>query len=114
LDKFSFRIVLNANPHGRRDVEKGNYCTRTNENKVDINRNWDIFWDKDISVGDENPGVRPFSEKETRFVRDAVKDFNPKLFLTIHSGVYGLYYPYAYLEEEGIYYFIKESLILTI
>ncbi len=83
-------------------MENGNYCTRTNDNKVDINRNWDIFWNKDILLNDENPGDKPFSENETKFIRDAVKSFNPKLFLTIHSGVYGLYYPYAYLEEEGL------------
>jgi len=82
-------------------VEEGKYCTRTNDKEVDINRNWDIYWHKKISSKQENPGNKPFSEKETNFIKDSVKSFNPKLFLTIHSGVYGLYLPYAYLEEEG-------------
>jgi hypothetical protein len=101
LSSFNFRIILNANPLGRLRVEQGEYCKRTNDNDVDINRNWDIFWGKDLSLGEENPGKGPFSEVESFFIKESIKDYNAKMFLTVHSGVYGLYTPYAYLREEG-------------
>jgi hypothetical protein len=102
IKNFNFRVIINANPNGRDLVEQGEYCKRSNLNNVDINRNWDIFWSKDVSSSaEENPGAKPFSELETEFVKRAVENFNAKLFLTIHSGVYGLYLPYAYLEKEG-------------
>lgn len=44
LEKHSFNIVLNANPGGRMLVEQGDFCKRTNENNVDLNRNWDDHW----------------------------------------------------------------------
>jgi len=39
-----FQIVINANPLGRLEVEKGDFCKRTNEHGVDLNRNWDNHW----------------------------------------------------------------------
>jgi murein tripeptide amidase MpaA len=102
INTFNFRVIINANPNGRDLVEKGQYCRRSNLNNVDINRNWDIFWSKHTSFSiEENPGRKPFSEIETQFTLNSIKNFNAKLFLTIHSGVYGLYLPYAYLEQEG-------------
>lgn len=46
LQKNKIRVVLNSNPLSRKLVENGEYCTRVNENKVDINRNWDAHWEK--------------------------------------------------------------------
>lgn len=37
---------------------------------------------------------------ETLFVKNTIKDYNAKLFLTIHSGVYGLYIPFAFDKKE--------------
>ena len=37
-------MILNSNPISRRKVESGELCLRVNENKVDINRNWDIHF----------------------------------------------------------------------
>lgn len=101
LNNFNLRIIVNANPTGRILVEKGEYCLRTNVNNVDINRNWNEFWGKVINTDEESPGDKPFSEIETQFLLNSIKDYNPKLFLTIHSGVYGLYLPYAFLQKEG-------------
>lgn len=107
INSFNFRVIINANPNGRDLVEKGQYCRRSNLNNVDINRNWDIFWGKETSFSnEENPGRKPFSEIETQFILNSIKNFDAKLFLTIHSGVYGLYLPYAYLEKEGILNFL--------
>lgn len=101
LETFNFRIIVNSNPRGRELVEQGETCKRTNLNNVDINRNWDIFWANETSTAEEFPGVKPFSEIETQFIDRAVKNFKPKLFLTVHSGVYGLFLPYAFREEVG-------------
>mgnify|MGYP000910451732 FL=1 len=46
LQKNKFRLVINSNPISRKLVEDGSYCQRTNENDVDINRNWDAHWSK--------------------------------------------------------------------
>lgn len=103
LESNNFRIFVNANPSGRMIVEKGDYCKRTNGNDVDINRNWDYFFGKEITMSEENSGLSAFSEAETRFIRDSIKDFNAKLFLSVHSGTLALFHPYAYLLEEGIF-----------
>merc|ERR1719393_747325 len=78
----SFLMVLNANPQSRRAVEDGDYCLRTNENKVDLNRNYGLHWkaekedDEETGVGSKqgkpfesfSSGSGPFSEPETRVI----------------------------------------------
>ena len=106
LNKNNFRIIINSNPNSRVKVENGEYCKRTNNNDVDINRNWDIFFGKEIDSAEVNSGKIPFSEIESRFIKDSIKDFNAKLFLTVHSGTLALFHPYAYLPKEGkLFYF---------
>jgi len=80
-------------------VEKGNHCVRGNENQVDINRNWDFEWKEYTST--DFPGKKAFSEIETQFLRDSVKSFQPLVFLSIHSGVLGLFYPYAFNPDNS-------------
>lgn len=92
---------MNANPYKRIEVEKGDFCIRGNPNNVDINRNWDFHWGKNIETQEENPGKKPFSELETVFIKESIRKFNPKLFLTIHSGEYSLFHPYAFLDEKS-------------
>lgn len=84
-------------------VENGDYCKRGNSKSFDINRNWDFFWSK--SLESDSPGPSAFSEIETQFIRDAVKSYEPLMFLSIHSGVFGLFYPYAFNSVN----FIKNS-----
>ena len=57
-------------------VENGEYCNRGNSKDVDINRNWDFNWGKKISLKEEMPGAKAFSEIETRFVHIAVKTYS--------------------------------------
>jgi hypothetical protein len=99
LSKNIIRIVLNPNSQ-RKLVEKGNFCVRVNHNNVDINRNWDYYWGREILLGEENPGPKPFSELEVNFIKDTVQVFQPKLFLTIHSGMFGMFHPFAFYEGE--------------
>jgi len=101
LKRNIFRINVNANPYKRIEVEKGDFCIRGNPNNVDINRNWDFFWGKNIQTREENPGSKAFSEIETRFIKETVEKFKPKLFLTLHSGEFGLFHPFAYDGENS-------------
>lgn len=84
-----FVIVPNANPQGRKQVEQGYYCKRTNENGVDINRNWGDEHRNGRTEGDEAyPGSEGFSEPETKALRDLVDTEKPDVFLSVHSGSY--------------------------
>eukprot|EP01017_Pseudomicrothorax_dubius_P041787 TRINITY_DN672_c0_g1_i1.p1 TRINITY_DN672_c0_g1~~TRINITY_DN672_c0_g1_i1.p1 ORF type:complete len:401 (-),score=117.39 TRINITY_DN672_c0_g1_i1:1081-2217(-) len=102
LEKTEFRIVLNANPESRRAVESGKYCLRENEHGVDLNRNWDDHWEKsEDHQRQTTSGPYPFSEKESSAVRDSLTEFMPKVFLTVHSGTFGMYTPYAYSKKTA-------------
>eukprot|EP00746_Dinoflagellata_sp_MGD_P016691 gnl/MRDRNA2_/MRDRNA2_137850_c0_seq1.p1 gnl/MRDRNA2_/MRDRNA2_137850_c0~~gnl/MRDRNA2_/MRDRNA2_137850_c0_seq1.p1 ORF type:complete len:520 (+),score=107.95 gnl/MRDRNA2_/MRDRNA2_137850_c0_seq1:103-1662(+) len=115
LGLMDFIIIPNANPKGRSLVESGSFCKRTNENGVDLNRNWgDDHRDvstmaiasadaragaDDDDAGDaseENPGIRGFSEPESEIVREVVEQASPKFFLSVHSGAYLLALPYGF------------------
>eukprot|EP00929_Paragymnodinium_shiwhaense_P053252 TRINITY_DN2665_c0_g1_i1.p1 TRINITY_DN2665_c0_g1~~TRINITY_DN2665_c0_g1_i1.p1 ORF type:complete len:484 (+),score=119.19 TRINITY_DN2665_c0_g1_i1:135-1586(+) len=98
LDESEFMLVLNANPRSRAKVEAGDFCLRTNPSGVDLNRNWDEMW-KGTPEGvreDTNPGPQPFSEPETRLLKDIVTKYKPTTFVTVHSGTRGMYMPWAY------------------
>lgn len=92
-----FVIVPNSNPTGRKAVEDGYYCKRTNDNGVDINRNWGDEHRDGLSKGDEQyPGPHGFSEPETRALRDLIGQEKPDLYLSVHSGDYLLGAPPGY------------------
>lgn len=109
----SFRMVLNANPQGRAMVEGGEYCTRTNENGVDLNRNYGFHWkaehpdDDETGVGSKqgkpveafSSGSGPFSEPETRIVARLINETRPDIFLDVHSGTKGLFMPYDWTTD---------------
>ena len=102
LADSEFFLILNGNPSSRRKVEDGQYCLRVNENGVDLNRNWAARWQEadSFSSPDTNPGSAPFSEAETRIFRNLLAQYKPTTFLTIHSGTYGMYMPWAYDTEH--------------
>jgi len=102
LKENIFKIVINANPTGRLEVEKGDSCKRTNEHGVDLNRNWDDHWQgpKFYESPETNPGLLAFSELETQKLKETIARFSPKVFASIHSGRLGLYTPYAYEKLE--------------
>jgi len=109
----SFVMVLNANPQGRALVEAGEYCTRTNENKVDLNRNYGFHWKAEHEDDDENgvgskqgvpveafsSGSSAFSEPETRIIANLLKATKPDVFLDVHSGTKGLFMPYDWTTD---------------
>lgn len=99
LQHTTFVVVPNANPLGRKQVEMGQYCKRTNEDGVDLNRNWAFSGAQHKSTSalglDEevNPGPNAFSEPETRILRSILEEEKPDIFLSVHSGAYLLGMP---------------------
>ena len=87
-----------ANAAGRAAVEAGALCTRGNGAGVDVNRNWPTHWHAGDprTAREQDPGAAPFSEPETRALRDALAARRPTLFLSVHSGTRGLYAPPAW------------------
>lgn len=90
------RVVVNANPQGRRAAEDGEWCRRTNEDLVDLNRNWGSRFSARSDVQMTRPGPASFSEPETRVLRDLAREFRPHLFLSVHSGGLLLGTPFGY------------------
>ncbi|CAK0900617.1 unnamed protein product, partial [Prorocentrum cordatum] len=87
----------------RRQVESGAWCKRTNEDGVDLNRNWgDQHRDAVHDVpGDEmNPGPRGFSEPESQLLQALAQEERPDLFVSVHSGAYLLGTPYGYTRSK--------------
>ena len=106
LKVAQFRIIPNGNPSSRAKVEFGQYCLRTNENGVDLNRNWGFQWSPSAPPGNPeadqlDPGDRAFSEKETQIFKAAVEDYQPTVFAAIHSGTMGMYMPWAFADTSG-------------
>ena len=74
--------------------------TRTNDNGVDLNRNFPTKnWGEDTSAAGNNPqdyygGKSAGSEIETQFVIDIIEKYQPKLILTLHA-------PYKIVNYDG-------------
>lgn len=102
LKNAEFLIFTNIGVNSRRNVEKGKYCLRVNENGVDLNRNWNDHWTNIHQHAETSPGAGPFTEDETIILRDASSVFKPDMFLTVHSGALGMYIPYAYSDNEVV------------
>merc|ERR1740117_2683367 len=104
LNDVEFTLIPNANPIARKQVEKGAYCKRTNENSVDLNRNWgDTNRDESLAgSGDEtDPGPSGFSEPETKVLKSIVDTVVPDIYLSIHAGAYLLGEPYGYTKDRS-------------
>lgn len=103
MDTVDFVIVPNANPLSRKKVEAGEYCKRTNEDGVDLNRNWGDKHreNRTATKGSEmDPGSSGFSEPETQMLRDLILDESPDIFLSVHSGAYLLATPFGYSSSQ--------------
>jgi len=101
LDNVSFLLVPNANPLGRKMVEDGYYCKRTNEDGVDLNRNFGDTHKADENKGDEtNAGPSGFSEPESKMLKSLIDEERPDIYLSIHSGAYLLGTPFGYSADR--------------
>jgi len=88
------------NSRGREIVEAGGGCERKNGRGVDPNRNFEVDWgkkEKDYDPKEEYPGTHPFSEPETQLVRRLASEFEPHVWLNIHSGMDAMFTPYDHV-----------------
>jgi hypothetical protein len=75
LSGFPVMILACANPDGRA------HATRYNARGVDLNRNCGFNWHAD---SEEAPGPAPWSEPETRALRDLILTRRPAKIVTLH------------------------------
>jgi len=70
---------------------------------VDLNRNWDIEWESGNSnpSADDYHGEAPFSEFETKALRDWILSKNIQSFQDIHSFAGTLLIPYCYTSDPS-------------
>ena len=93
LQNTELHILIMLNPDGN------DFDTRWNINQVDLNRNYDHYWN---TCPTTQPGSAAFSESETAansaymnaFVTDA------DLYVTMHTGVWIMLYPWGKWPEQ--------------
>ncbi len=77
------------------DIKDGDRSRgRFNARGVDLNRNWDANWQPSSEWRNQkvDAGSRPFSEPETRALRDFVLKIQPQVVVSYHSQADGIYY----------------------
>ncbi|KAI0560802.1 Zinc carboxypeptidase [Gracilaria domingensis] len=122
-------LVPVANPDGRTIAEMGRRCDRTNANDVELDRNWPSFWRfeedqpqdaaktkvsairaavsrrfsrRDAGADDvASPisGTHPFSEPESRALRNLVFLVRPASYVTIRTGEPAITLPWDCKDE---------------
>lgn len=109
LYKVSFVIVPGANPDGYEYSRKGDKMWRKNRRPlkggcvgVDGNRNYDAKWEQgDLETYPCNEvyrGPKPFSEPETKIIRDIMLRLGElcKMYISLHTFGNTILYPYGY------------------
>ena len=103
---FTLHVIDNMNPDGLHEVTGGTpigefdfagvdtTAGRFNANGVDLNRNWDGDWQPTSYWGTRvvDAGSEPFSEPETRAVRDYFVRVDPAVSVFYQSAAAGLWY----------------------
>ena len=111
-EEFTLHVIDNMNPDGVHRVTGGTPIEefdfrsadtvpgRFNARWVDLNRNWDGDWQPTSYWGNRevDAGSAPFSEPETRAVRDYVERIDPAVSVFYQSAAFGLWYSGA---EDG-------------
>ncbi|MFP4565538.1 MAG: M14 family metallopeptidase [Spirochaetaceae bacterium] len=111
-EEVTLHVIDNMNPDGLHRVtgdtpiEEFDFRStdtapgRFNARQVDLNRNWDGDWQPTSYWGNRevDAGSAPFSEPETRAVRDYVERIDPAVSVFYQSAAFGLWYSGA---EEG-------------
>ena len=97
-------IMLNADGN---DLD-----TRWNINQVDLNRNYDHYWN---TCPTTQPGSSAFSESETLANSNYMKTIVPDadLYVTMHTGVWIMLYPWGKWAEQPsdweLFHFIRDD-----
>jgi hypothetical protein len=106
LQNTEVHILIMLNPDGN-DID-----TRWNINQVDLNRNYDHYWN---TCPTTQPGSSAFSESETaansNYMNTEVP--NADLYVTMHTGVWIMLYPWGKWPEQPsdweLYHQIRED-----
>ena len=106
LQNTELHIMIMLNPDGNDFDTRHNQNLTTAANPfasepvptgIDLNRNYDHFWD-DCSPSDPfAPGTGPFSEPETKANAEYMNSFvqDADLYVTMHTGVWIILYPWG-------------------
>lgn len=88
LQNTELHILIMLNPDGN-DID-----TRWNINQVDLNRNYDHYWN---TCPTTQPGSSAFSESETMHNSDYMNAYvtDADLYVTMHTGVWIMLYPWG-------------------
>jgi len=93
LQNTELHILIMLNADGN------DFDTRWNVNQVDLNRNYDHYWNTCDST---QPGSSAFSESETLansiYMNEVVP--NADLYITMHTGVWIMLYPWGKWPEQ--------------
>ena len=93
LQNTELHILIMLNPDGN------DFDTRWNINQVDLNRNYDHYWN---TCPTTQPGSSAFSEAETAanaaYINEHVTDAD--LYVTMHTGVWIILYPWGKWPEQ--------------
>ena len=103
---FTLHVIDNMNPDGLYRITEGAPVAefdfravnirpgRFNARGVDLNRNWDGDWQPTSSWGTQqvDAGSAPFSEPETRAVRDYLQRIDPAASVFFQSAAAGIWY----------------------
>lgn len=109
LADYEIRAVPMVNPDG-------NYVgTRTNANGVNLNRNYPYQWGVEPgSSGDPNSGnyrgPAPLSEPESRALWEDVNATDPVVWITMHTGIAEMYWPWGWTADKAPDWQMFESL----
>ena len=106
LQNSEIHILIMLNPDGN-DID-----TRWNINQVDLNRNYDHYWN---TCPTTQPGSSAFSESETlsnsNYMNSEVPDAD--LYVTMHTGVWIMLYPWGKWPEQPadweLFHFIRDD-----
>ena len=111
LQNTELHIMIMLNPDGNDADTRHNLNLTTAANPfvsevvptgIDLNRNYDHYWD-DCSPSDPfAPGGGPFSEPETRANADYMNSYmqDADLYVTMHTGVWIILYPWGKWPEQ--------------
>ena len=106
LQNSEVHVLIMLNPDGN-DID-----TRWNINQVDLNRNYDHYWN---TCPTTQPGSSAFSESETYansiYMNTVVPDAD--LYVTMHTGVWIMLYPWGKWPEQPsdweLFHFIRDD-----
>ncbi|MBQ3115826.1 MAG: hypothetical protein IJC07_02235 [Clostridia bacterium] len=94
-----------TNPDGIEICEQGDLLYKANARGVDLNVNFDARWgtgkENVLKKGGQNYiGKRPFSEVETKLLRDFTLKVNPDATISYHSKGEEIYYQFFQEDKE--------------